>query len=174
MALRNILTGETALPAQVDGRQGVSWDNSSDWLRERGWRIERELPDVADGYERGPVTWVDDDGVYCKPVYTDTLIADRLAREQVEAQAAALAANRDLWQAGNSYIKLCDEIRVAVGGAATREKLSTADSTEILEAMAAANPQAALAYSVRLLAAINEVTQQGGNWHGIEWHQEVE
>lgn len=55
----------------------LTWEQA----RAIGWRIMPELPSVADGYERGAMTYVEGDGITAQAVYTDTLIADRLAAE---------------------------------------------------------------------------------------------
>ena len=88
-------------------------------LLAHGWRYTTELPPVAEGYERGPITWVEGDGTNAMAQYTDTLIADRLAAEA----AADLAANGSRYVLENQYILLCDALRQALGLSPAQAKL---------------------------------------------------
>jgi hypothetical protein len=81
----NLSTQSQTIPAKLGN---VDNPNRATLLA-NGWRDMPELPAVANGYERGGVTWIEGDGTNAKAVYTDTLIADRLA-----AEAAAEATRK--------------------------------------------------------------------------------
>jgi hypothetical protein len=66
---------------------------SRDTLLAHGYRDIPILPEVADGCERGPVSYIDGDGVTAQAVYRDTLIQDRLDMETAEAAHAAYQAS---------------------------------------------------------------------------------
>ena len=83
----------------------VVYDFTSTWntpnisaLRRSGWRDIPVIPPVADGYQRGSITYIEGDGITASAQYTDTLISDILAQE-VAAEAAALAAHQAAYNA---------------------------------------------------------------------------
>lgn len=170
---RNIVTGETKLPDRIGATMGVTWANSGAMLRSLGWRIEPELPPVADGYERGLVTWFDDDGTYCRAVYEDTPIADRLAREQESAAASAAQAQLDkpteLKSVENQFLSICEQL------SGKRVKLGFAELEQAVNALMGSDPNAATGLSLKLLTIDAAGKRLGGLlwWDTCAWHAEI-
>jgi hypothetical protein len=78
MNMVNLATGNIEeTPATIDGVDLPSRET----LLAAGRRDIPELPPVREGYERGPVTYIEGDGITAQAVYQDTLIQDRLDRE---------------------------------------------------------------------------------------------
>lgn len=78
-----------------------------------------------------------------------------------------VAKSADLKQAENNFISFCQLL--GFSGKATTAEVEAVCTTmkangQVMEAIEAA---------IKGLALINNVTQNGGNWVGIEWHDDV-
>lgn len=87
MSMVNINTQSQNAPTRI----GDTYPAPVEMLRENGWRDMPALPEIASGYERSAISYVEGDGVTATAVYSDTWIQTRLDAEAA-AQAAAAAA----------------------------------------------------------------------------------
>ena len=88
MKHRNIITGETQIPTQLNGRQNVTWENSQAELIAVGWRIEPEAPELVANMTRISKTFVEGDGATGAWEVVDRLTSE-IEAEAAEAQAQA-------------------------------------------------------------------------------------
>jgi hypothetical protein len=103
----NLETGRAGVPEVIDGHHHPIADVP--FILSKGYRLAEPPAAPGAGYERlEPVTWIQhtNDATRAAPVCHDTLIADRLAREE----AARLANNFDRLMCQNAYLLLCDSI----------------------------------------------------------------
>jgi len=89
MKYLNIITGETTLPTQLNGRQNCTWENSRAELSAAGWRehYPSETPNIKTSH------W-DDTGTAYTEIVDAVWSAEELA--QIAADAAAAAAQAAL------------------------------------------------------------------------------
>lgn len=149
---------------EVPNRIGGTYNPTVEMLRTEGWREEPELPPIADGYERGPVTYVEGDGVTAQAVYQDTLIADRLAAEA----AANKAANLDRWILENAFLMVCQQYFGTLEKRGTKELLGKA--FELVET----NTKAAMTAFGVVIGLDKELVRAAGDrwWDSCVWHDD--
>jgi hypothetical protein len=144
----------------------VTWENSRDLLIDDGWRITPELPPITEGYERTNLKLVEDDGITGKWEYLDTLIEDRINRENLERQ---FNKSIELKTVENKFLLLCEQLcgsKTKLGFDILENKI-----TELL----ATDPNTAIMLSVRLLSLDAEGKREGGLvwWNDIHWHNDL-
>lgn len=135
MPHRNIHTQETQIPSRIGPTAGVTWENSSQVLRDIGWRIEPPIPPVPDGFVRVSIRLVEGDGELGA-----WEVRDRPTSEiEAEQYAADLTANGARYVLENQYLILCDVLRQALGQTATQRKLGFEELPGMMLAVKAAN-----------------------------------
>lgn len=147
------------------GEDVAGWKNPTpEILLANGYRIAPELPPVAEGYERGPVTYAEGDGVTAQAVYQDTLIADRIAAEA----AANKAANLGRWILENAFLMVCQQYFGTLEKRGTKELLGKA--FELVET----NTKAAMTAFGVVIGLDKELVRAAGDrwWDSCEWHDD--
>ena len=95
--------------------------------------------------------------------------ADLAIQQQIAQQAVQTAVIKSsfLMKAENDYVLFCRSLGLV-------DKASTSD-LETLAVQMQSNGQVleAIMLSIKALALINNITQNGGNWDGIEWHDGI-
>ena len=158
----------TVIPARI----GNIDNPNRDTLLANGWRDMAALPPTNSLYERGPVTWIEGDGTNAAPVYTDTLIADRLAAEA--AQAVTNEINRQLDKPlqlkiyENQYLGICQQL----GGVG---KLGFDELQARIAALLAQDKDTAVMLTLQLLTLDAAGKREGGLkwWDDIQYHAEI-
>jgi hypothetical protein len=141
-------------------------------LLQNGYRLTNALPDIAAGYERNEPRWIDGDGTNAAPVYADTLIADRVAREA--AQAATNEVQRQLDKSlqlkiyENQYLGICQQL----GGVG---KLGFDELQARITALMAQDKDTAVMLTLQLLTLDAAGKREGGLkwWDDIAYHAEI-
>ena len=180
----NINTQETNIPDTIGITKGITWENSTDLLKSLGWRIKPELPPVADEYERLSILYVDGYEDTATAIYTDTLIQDRLDREEVERiaqeeqaeqQAIIDEQNRqaskslELKKAENNFLLVCEQIT------GSKNKLGFDELEAIIGNLMTSSPELAVPLTLKLLTIDATGKRAGGLlwWDDIVWHEEI-
>jgi hypothetical protein len=90
MRFINILTQETTLPAQLNGRQNCTWENSRAELSAAGWReyYPSDTPNIRTSH------WQDTGTAYTQ-IVDAVWSAEELAQQAAEASAAQAKAAAD-------------------------------------------------------------------------------
>ncbi len=173
MKHRNILTGETTLPTQLNGRQNVTWENSQEELVAAGWRIEPGAPELATNMTRISKTFIEGDGVTGAWEVVDRLTSEidaEAAAAQAQAEIDRQAAKSDaLKHTETEYLTICQQLT------GSRAKLGVSELEAIITGLMATDPNTAVALTLRLLTIDAAGKREGGLqwWDDIHDHAEV-
>lgn len=169
----NINTQETVIPSRIGNRDNVTWENSLDLLIGLGWRIQPVLPLVMEGFERLSITYIDGYDNIATAIYTDTLIQDRLDKEEAERIAAEeqrqLNKSLALKQTENAFLLLCEQL---IG---SKTKQGFDELNTVIKQLMSTNPSLAIQLSIELLSVDAAGKRCGGLlwWDDVIWHQEI-
>ena len=165
----NIITQETVIPDRIGATLNPTWEQ----YQAVGWRYKQEIPVLAAGYERSPITWIEGDGTTAMAIYQDRLTSE-IEIEQTEivlaAEAVRQSAKSDLLKhTENKYLDICQQLT------GMRVKLGFAELEEIIGQLMLTDKDLAVALTLKLLTLDAAGKRYGGLnwWDDIVWHEEI-